>query len=260
MHHLALGAQAFSTLTCCTFLFETVHTGASLAHACGVGILAVLTRCVTRQTHRNIKLRTGIVGIERGIQEKQKATDESISAAFQDLSKLMVMAKDMVSLSRNISQKIKEKQGDITEDETVRFKSYLLSLGIEDPVTRDSCHSESQYHQGLARELAQVLEEPIKASTSPLLALMYACVQEVGGMMALTDVYCRVNRARGLELLSPEDLLGACRMLERARLPVRFHQFDSGVMVLQLSTHSIDNIVQSTKEIVSSPLFLTCVA
>ena len=55
----------------------------------------------------NIKLRTGIVGIERGIQEKQKATDESISKAFQDLSKLMNMAKDMVNLSKNISQKIR---------------------------------------------------------------------------------------------------------------------------------------------------------
>ena len=55
----------------------------------------------------NTKLRTGIVGIERGIQEKQKATDESISKAFQDLSKLMDMAKDMVNLSKNISQKIR---------------------------------------------------------------------------------------------------------------------------------------------------------
>jgi ESCRT-II complex subunit VPS36 len=55
----------------------------------------------------NIKLRTGIVGIERGIQEKQKAADESISRAFQDLSRLMGMAKDMVNLSKNISQKIR---------------------------------------------------------------------------------------------------------------------------------------------------------
>jgi len=55
----------------------------------------------------NVKLRTGIVGIERGIQEKQKATDESISKAFQDLSILMDMAKDMVNLSKNISQKIR---------------------------------------------------------------------------------------------------------------------------------------------------------
>lgn len=54
-----------------------------------------------------IKLRTGIAGIERSIQEKQKATDKSISVAFQDLDKLMTMAKDMVRLSNNISAKIR---------------------------------------------------------------------------------------------------------------------------------------------------------
>ncbi|XP_046677396.1 vacuolar protein-sorting-associated protein 36 [Homalodisca vitripennis] len=61
--------------------------------------------------NRTIKLRTGIVGIERSIQEKHKATDKSISAAFQDLSKLMTMAKDMVQLSKNISDKIRLKHG-----------------------------------------------------------------------------------------------------------------------------------------------------
>lgn len=54
-----------------------------------------------------IKLRSGIVGIERSLQEKQKATDESINIAFKDLDKLMTMAKDMVRLSRTISTKIK---------------------------------------------------------------------------------------------------------------------------------------------------------
>lgn len=54
-----------------------------------------------------IKTRTGIVGIERNLQEKQKATDVSISIAFQDLQKLMVMAKDMVSISKTISTKIR---------------------------------------------------------------------------------------------------------------------------------------------------------
>lgn len=54
-----------------------------------------------------IKLRSGIGFIEKSLQEKQKATDESISIAFQDLSKLMTMAKDMVKLSQIISTKIR---------------------------------------------------------------------------------------------------------------------------------------------------------
>lgn len=54
-----------------------------------------------------IKTRTGIIGIERSLQEKQKATDQSITMAFQDLKKLMEMAKDMVSISKTISNKIR---------------------------------------------------------------------------------------------------------------------------------------------------------
>lgn len=54
-----------------------------------------------------IKTRTGIIGIERSLQEQQKATDQSITLAFQDLKKLIEMAKDMVSISKTISAKIR---------------------------------------------------------------------------------------------------------------------------------------------------------
>lgn len=180
-----------------------------------------------------IKPRTGIVGIERGIQEKQRATDASINIAFQDLSKLMAKAKEMVAISRSISTKIKEKQGDITEDETIRFKSYLLSLGIDDPVTRESYKSNDQYYMNLAKQISEMLLVPIK---------------EVGGMMTLTDAYCRVNRARGLQLLSPEDLLEACKLMEQLKLPVILRRFDSNVLVLQLSSYNDKAIVKMTSE------------
>ncbi|EFA02261.1 vacuolar protein-sorting-associated protein 36 [Tribolium castaneum] len=178
-----------------------------------------------------IKLRTGIVGIERSLQEKQKATDESISVAFQDLNKLMGMAKEMVSLSKMISTKIKDKQGDITEDETVRFKSYLLSLGIDDPVTRNAFKSDNQYYRSLAKEICDLLQSHI---------------EDRGGMMALTDVFCWVNRARGLELLSPEDILSACQIMESMSLPLKLIQFSSGVMVLQLATLDDESVAEAT--------------
>jgi len=54
-----------------------------------------------------IKPRTGIIGIERSLQAKQKETDQNISLAFQDLTKLMDMAKDMVAISKTISAKIR---------------------------------------------------------------------------------------------------------------------------------------------------------
>lgn len=166
-----------------------------------------------------IQKRTGIGGIERHLEAKAKATDENIALAFQDLSVLMAMAKDMVGLSKSISGKIREQKGEISDDETVRFKSYLLSLGIEDPVTRDNFTSNTAYFNSLAQQICEMLLDPI---------------EEHGGMMSLADVYCRVNRARGLELLSPEDLLHACEQLNG---PIKLRRFPSGAMVLQLETH-----------------------
>ncbi|NWT46477.1 VPS36 protein, partial [Chroicocephalus maculipennis] len=104
----------------------------------------------------------GIVGIERKLEEKRKETDKNISEAFEDLSKLMEKAKEMVELSKSIANKIKEKQGDITEDETIRFKSYLLSMGIANPVTRETYGSGTHYHMQLAKQLAGILQTPLE--------------------------------------------------------------------------------------------------
>lgn len=130
-----------------------------------------------------------------------------------------------------------DRQGDITEDETIRFKSYLLSLGIDDPVTRDAYKSDNQYYRSLASQICDIL--------APL-------ISEMGGMMALADVFCRVNRARGLELLSPEDLLNACLLMEKQGLPLKLYHFQSGVMVLQLQSLNDESVAICTAELVIS--------
>ena len=115
--------------------------------------------------------------------KKNKADQANISKAFQDLDVLINMAKPMVALSKSISTKIRDKQGEITEDETVQFKSYLLrsdlthlnfvfvlefiwssSLGIDDPVTKDSAGSDKKYYQGLAQEMFLILDTPVTPS------------------------------------------------------------------------------------------------
>ncbi|XP_004927818.1 vacuolar protein-sorting-associated protein 36 [Bombyx mori] len=190
----------------------------------------------------NSKIRSGIVGIERSIEEQHRATDQSISVAFQDLTKLMEKAKEMVSLSKNISTKIREKQGDISEDDTVRFKSYLMSLGIDDPVTRDAFRSDSEYYLGLAQQVSD---------------MMVAVLLECGGIMSLADVWCRVNRARGLELVSPEDLLNACKLLRTVDAPMSLRKFPSGACVLQLNSNRDEEIAKSTSDMIQENGYLT---
>ena len=85
-------------------------------------------------------------------------------------------------------------------------------------------------------------------------------------MMTLPDVYCRVNRARGMELISTEDLLNACKALRQTNLPIqcvsqaqniincsmrRLRRFNTGVLVLELKDNSIENSVSDTVNAVS---------
>ena len=186
--------------------------------------------------------RAGIVGIEKKLVAEQQQQSQSISEAFRDLTNLMDAARDMVALSRQISAKITEKQGGISEDETVRFQSQLLSLGVDDPVTRDTHGSGDRYHAELARQLAVMLEGPAR---------------EAGGMLTLTDAYCRVNRARGLELISPEDMLSAGRQMTRLALPLRLHQLPSGVRLLQLAELDQDAVAESTRRLLAEHGTLT---
>jgi len=184
-----------------------------------------------RQVKRPAKkeIRSGISGIEKKLQQKSANDNQNISKAFQDLDRLMDMAKPMVALAKNISTKIRDKQGGISEDETVQFKSYLLSLGIDDPVTKDSAGSDKKYYQGLAKEMFLVLDQPI---------------QVAGGMMTLTDAFVRVNRARGLELVSPEDVLNAAKQLKETNLPLSLQTFPSGVMVLRSNNMTEEELLE----------------
>lgn len=111
-----------------------------------------------------IKQRSGIGGIEKGLLEKQKKTDENLSIAFQDLSKLIGMAKEMVQTSKAISLKIRERKSDATEDETLKFKTLLMSLGIDDPVTKDNFTSNSEYLRSLGNEICQSLLDVMTVS------------------------------------------------------------------------------------------------
>lgn len=104
---------------------------------------------------------------------------------------------------------------------------------------KDNFASSSEYYDSLARQLTEFLLDPLT---------------EGGGMMSLADVYCRVNRARGMELLSPEDLLNACH---RMTGPIKLRTFPSGAMVLQTDTHNNEKIIEDiVKELESR----TCIS
>ncbi|OQR73320.1 vacuolar protein-sorting-associated protein 36-like [Tropilaelaps mercedesae] len=163
----------------------------------------------------------GIGGIQKKIQTRAEQTDLHISAAFEDLSNLMASAKDMVELSQKLMTKSRDKS--LTDDETAQFRSQLLSIGLSE----SSAHAGDSGDKQLQQQISRVLLPACESSS---------------GMMSLTEAYCRINRARGLGLLSPEDMLAALGSIQH---PIKLATFSSGLRVVQLS--SLDETVWKEK-------------
>uniref|UniRef100_A0AC34PXD7 Vacuolar protein-sorting-associated protein 36 n=1 Tax=Panagrolaimus sp. JU765 TaxID=591449 RepID=A0AC34PXD7_9BILA len=177
----------------------------------------------------------GIAGIEKRMNDQHLKTHENISQAFEDMSKLMEQAREMVTLSKTITERLRAKNADINDDETTQFKSYLLSLGVSDPVTKTAFGTGATYFEKLAEEITEILLNPLV---------------ECGGTMTLPEAYCRVNRARGVHLISPEDLLNACQKLDKINSEIMMYVFESGVNVIQHRSISIDQAAEDTAQLV----------
>lgn len=182
----------------------------------------------------------GILGIERQIRDQEAHVDQNISEAFHDLKKLMERAKEMSATAKAIAQKMKDRSNrDISDDETVVFKSQLLALGVgtevEDPVTRKKSANESVYYVQLGKQIASLIKPVLNSTT---------------GQILLTDLYCTVNRARGLELISTEDLLNACYTLEKQGTGLRLVQFETGLMVVQSDEYNGEKVSCEVRDMV----------
>lgn len=185
----------------------------------------------------------GVSGILRKEQEMWESTDKSLQDAFQDLNALMSKAKEMVMLAEKMRQKLLAGPSSHTSaagDEEIGSKEeiqdWLLSVGIISPVTKESAGA--LYHQQLSRQLADFVKVPL---------------ERAGGMINLIDIYCLFNRARGTELISPDDLLQACTLWEKLDVPVMLRKFDSGVMVVQSKSHHDDEVFGRIRALVVKP-------
>ncbi|KAJ7259474.1 hypothetical protein O6H91_Y409300 [Diphasiastrum complanatum] len=116
------------------------------------------------------------------------------------------------------------------------MQDWLLSVGITSPVTKESAGA--LYHQQLSRQLADFVKVPLQRS---------------GGMLAMVDAYCLFNRARGTELISPEDLLQACSIWEKLDVPFRMRKFDSGVLVIQSKEDSDGQVFAKLVILIKTP-------
>lgn len=173
----------------------------------------------------------GIAGIMRRQQEAQKETTELAATAFSDLANLMLKARDMVSLIEryvDTQKNVESNAGDASrEDEINKLSSLMLDMGITSPVTREN--SGAAYYEQLARQLAEYLSDHMPKN---------------GGIMTLSDIYCMFNRARGVELVSPDDLYHAAQLQKKLKLGYSVRKFPGGLIVLQTDSHREDKVAE----------------
>jgi ESCRT-II complex subunit VPS36 len=178
----------------------------------------------------------GITGIQRKIQEKLDQQDLKIQDSFRDLSILMNQAKEMVDLSNSIISKLnkealaKSSEEDNDSEDMKKLKLYFLNIGlIDNPVTKES--SGSKYYKNLASEIYNNMSK---------------IVNNNGGIMTLADVFCVLNRARGMGgLISPDDLLMACRELNKLNHNLKYNVYSD----LNLHVLEIDSTQANSKKL-----------
>ena len=128
------------------------------------------------------------------------------------------------------------------EGEDQEVNDMLANMGIANPVTKKGAKTASAYHQQLAQELAGFFSGKLRSSG-----------------MELSGVYCVYNRARGTDLVSPKDLLEACRLLEGLRLPLRLRRFESGVLTLEDAAGSDDKVLRCIEQGIAGEAYLTAI-
>ncbi|ORX46327.1 Vps36-domain-containing protein [Hesseltinella vesiculosa] len=157
----------------------------------------------------------GIFGIQQKISQMQEEHNDAMTEGFKDLDQLMTKATEMVHLAERISNKLNK---DPNDKDLSMLRGYMVNLGITNPVTRDMAGS--IYHQELARELCEFLTK-----------LM---TNKQHDIWTLTDIYCLFNRARGVALISPQDISKASLQFDRLKLPFRVRQLESnGILTIQ---------------------------
>jgi len=179
----------------------------------------------------------GVAGVLRSEERRASETTKLIGEAFTDLDQLMSKAEVMVQLAESFrargsrlktarrhgglggeEKSAEEDDQDEESEMDEALASELADLGIASSVTRETCGR--LYYVELARQLAAVMEVPVK---------------EASGALPLSEAYRRFCRARFTDLVSPDDLLQAVKKLPEVGASIRLKEYPSGVKVLTMA-------------------------
>ena len=186
----------------------------------------------------------GIGGIIKRQEKSIESVDNLRKIALSDLNSLMKSASNVVVMIQKYSKIIEDKKSNMSETESLtnelnEFDELLHNMGMTSisPVTKVSAGK--LFHEQLARQIVDML-------------FINNSLSKLGGIITLTDLYCIVNRLRGTELVSPEDLYLSCKEIDKLNLGLHFKSFSSGFNVLQLQSLSDTTIFTQILDIFQS--------
>ena len=139
----------------------------------------------------------GIGGITRAIDRNIRRDNAAISNAFSDLESLKEKSKQMVKVATQIKMKMTAKE--LTDKEMTEIQEVMFNMGMDDGFTShvSKAMSGKKFYKDLAVEVERFLDKAINSD-------------RFSGVMGLVDLFCLYNRARGTDLVSPEDMNIAC--------------------------------------------------
>lgn len=187
----------------------------------------------------------GIKRILRRQEARQQRAEQTLTDAFADLNSLMTNAQEVVRLAETygdvLARDSENSQGEASE----KFNCVLHELGMVSPVTKETAGT--AYHTQLSRQLAGFMLDYWDKQASRDTAI------RLQPLSILTDVYCMYNRARGTDLISPDDLLVACKLFPKLNLPLHLKEFpESGVLALEGQTFSESELAASVLRLMES--------
>jgi ESCRT-II complex subunit VPS36 len=161
-----------------------------------------------------------------------KLADEALGG---DAEQLLGEAAELLQIIQKYVKLLQKREkdtssGDDPQDaDAQRLASLLQDMGMTSALTKTQVQSSNKrgggendaYHELLARQVADFLLPKLP---------------QMGGILTLTDVFCLFNRARGTNLISPEDLAQACHVLNDLSIGISQRTFPSGIIVLQLDS------------------------
>ena len=160
---------------------------------------------------------------------RHKEAAQLTETAFQgDADALLKEAAQLVKVIQKYVSTLEKKERSVQDaKDALHLSDMLENMGMTSALSREDFRGTSSSKSGsdfddytttLARQLSDFLRPRLSAA---------------GGLLTLTDVYCLYNRARGTNLISPEDLLDAVQCMKSLHLGMSERTFPSGVKVIQ---------------------------